>query len=145
MNNNWFICKIKYEKLMENGVNKKVAENYLVDALSFTEAEKRIIEEMTPVITGEFSVAGVALAKYNDVFFSGDSSDDRWFKCKLGLITLNEKSGVEKKIFINILVEAENISKAIMNLDAGMSNTANYVVASISETNIWDVYPFKVK
>ena len=59
----WFECKIRYEKTMENGMQKKVTEPYLVDALSFTEAEARIIEEMTPFITGEFTVSDIKRAK----------------------------------------------------------------------------------
>ena len=96
MMHNWFTCKIRYEKTMENGMNKKVTEPYLVDALSFTEAESRIIEEMTPFISGEFEVAGVAKANYNELFPSEEESADRWFKCKLWFITLDEKTGARK-------------------------------------------------
>ena len=92
----WFECKIRYEKLMENGMNKKVTEPYLVDALSFTEAEARIIEEMTPFITGEFTVSDIKRANYSELFPSEEESADRWFKCKLIFITLDEKSGAER-------------------------------------------------
>ncbi len=92
----WFECKIRYEKVMENGMNKKVTEPYLVDALSFTEAEARIIEEMTPFITGEFTVSDIKRANYSELFASDEESADRWFKCKLIFITLDEKSGAEK-------------------------------------------------
>ena len=88
----WFECKIQYEKTMENGMNKKVTEPYLVDALSFTEAEARIIEEMTPYISGEFTVSDIKRAKYSELFFAEDAESDRWFKCKLTFITLDEKS-----------------------------------------------------
>ena len=83
MMHNWFTCKIRYEKTMENGMNKKVTEPYLVDALSFTEAESRIIEEMTPFFQGEFVVAGVARANYEEIFPSDEECADRWYKCKL--------------------------------------------------------------
>ena len=86
MMHNWFTCKIRYEKVAENGMNKKVTEPYLVDALSFTEAESRIIEEMTPFISGEFEVSGVAKANYNELFPSEEESADRWFKCNSGLL-----------------------------------------------------------
>lgn len=95
----WFECRIRYEKVMENGMQKKVTEPYLVDALSFTEAEARIIEEMTPFISGEFVVADIKRANYGELFPSNDEQDDRWFKCKLVFITLDEKSGAEKKDF----------------------------------------------
>ena len=93
----WFECKIRYEKVMENGMQKKVTEPYLVDALSFTEAEARIIEEMTPFISGEFTVSDIKRANYSELFPSDEESADRWFKCKLIFITLDEKSGAEKK------------------------------------------------
>ena len=92
----WFECKIRYEKVMENGMQKKVTEPYLVDALSFTEAEARIIEEMTPFISGEFVVSDIKRANYSELFPSNDEQDDRWFKCKLVFITLDEKSGAKK-------------------------------------------------
>ena len=79
----WFECKIRYEKVMENGMQKKVTEPYLVDALSFTEAEARIIEEMTPFISGEFTVSDIKRANYSELFPSDEESADRWFKCKL--------------------------------------------------------------
>ena len=78
----WFECKIRYEKVMENGMNKKVTEPYLVDALSFTEAEARIIEEMTPFISGEFTVSDIKRANYSELFPSEEEAADRWFKCK---------------------------------------------------------------
>ena len=97
MMHNWFECKIRYEKVAENGMNKKVTEPYLVDALSFTEAESRIIEEITPFISGEFTVSDIKRANYSELFFCEDDEADKWFKCKLYFITLDEKSGAEKK------------------------------------------------
>lgn len=146
MMHNWFECKIRYEKTMENGMQKKVTEPYLVDALSFTEAESRIIEEMTPFISGEFEVAGVAKANYNELFPSEEESADRWFKCKLWFITLDEKSGAEKRTASNVLVQASDLRDAIKKLDEGMKDTmADYVIASVSETAIMDVYPYEAE
>ena len=115
----WFECKIRYEKLMENGMNKKVTEPYLVDALSFTEAEARIIEEMTPFITGEFTVSDIKRANYSELFPSEEESADRWFKCKLIFITLDEKSGAEKKTSTQVLVQAADLRDAVKKLDEG--------------------------
>lgn len=144
MMHNWFECKIRYEKVAENGMNKKVTEPYLVDALSFTEAESRIIEEMTPFISGEFEVSGVAKANYNELFPSEEESADRWFKCKLWFITLDEKSGAEKRTSTNVLVQASDLRDAIKKLDEGMKDTlADYVIASVAETAIMDVYPYE--
>lgn len=94
---NIFECKIRYEKVAENGMNKKVSEQYLVDALSFTEAEARIISEMTPFISGEFTVSDIKRSNYSELFPSEKDGADLWFKCKLYYITLDEKSGAEKR------------------------------------------------
>ena len=98
----WFECKIRYEKTLENGMVKKVTEPYLVDALSFTEAEARIIEEMKPFISGEFTVSDIKRANYSELFFCDEDAADRWFKSKLLFITLDEKSGNEKKVASNV-------------------------------------------
>lgn len=140
---NWMECKIRYEKVMENGMNKKVTEPYLVDALSFTEAEARIIEEMTPYITGEFTVADIKRTNYSELFPSDNPEDDRWYKCKLVYITLDDKSGAEKRTSTHILVEAADVDSAKRNLDEGMKGTmADYLVASVIETPLMDVFPY---
>ncbi len=146
MMHNWFECKIRYEKTLENGLNKKVTEPYLVDALSFTEAEKRIIEEMTPFISGEFTVSDIKRANYSELFASDEEAADRWFKCKLYFITLDEKSGAEKKTATQILVQAADLRDAVKKLDEGMKGTmADYSIASVSETLIMDVYPYEAE
>ena len=140
----FFECKIRYEKVMENGMSKKVTEPYLVDALSFTEAEARIIEELTPFISGEFSVSVVARANYSELFPSYEESADRWYKCKLSFITMDEKSGTEKRTSTNVLVQAADLRDAITKLDEGMKGTmADYVIASVAETAIMEVYPYE--
>ena len=142
----WFECKIRYEKLMENGINKKVTEPYLVDALSFTEAEARIIEEMTPFITGEFTVSDIKRANYSELFPSEEESADRWFKCKLIFITLDEKSGAEKKTSTQVMVQAADLRDAVKKLDEGMKGTmADYQIGMVSETSIVDVFPYETK
>lgn len=141
---NWFTCKIRYEKIAENGMNKKVTEPYVVDALSFTEAESRIIEEVTPFITGEFTVSDVVRANFHEIMFCDEEEADRWFKCKLWFITLDEKTGVEKRTATYILVQAADLRDAIKKLDEGMKGTmADYTIASVSETAIMDVYPYE--
>ena len=137
MMHTWFECKIRYEKVMENGMNKKVTEPYLVDALSFTEAEARIIEEITPYISGEFTVSDIKRANYSELF---------WFKCKLFFITLDEKSGAEKKTSTTVLVQASDLRDDVKKLDEGMKGTmADYVIASVAETAIMDVYPYEAE
>ena len=142
----WFECKIRYEKLMENGMNKKVTEPYLVDALSFTEAEARIIEEMTPFITGEFTVSDIKRANYSELFPSDEEAADRWFKCKLIFITLDEKSGAEKKSSTQVLVQASDLRDAVKKLDERMKGTmADYQIGLVSETPLMDVYPYSAE
>ena len=139
----WFECKIRYEKTMENGMVKKVNEPYLVDALSFTEAEARIIEEITPFVTGEFSVSDIKRANYSELFPSEEEAADKWFKCKLIFIMLDEKSGAEKKSSTQVLVQAADLRDAVKKLDEGMKGTmADYQIGMVTETPIMDVYPF---
>lgn len=143
MMHNWFECSIRYEKVAENGMNRKVTEAYLVDALSFTEAEARIIEEMNSYINGEFTVSNVKRAGYSELFPSEEDAADRWFKCKLFFITLDEKSGAEKKTPTTVLVQASDLRDAVKKLDEGMKGTlADYVIGSVAETAIMDVYPY---
>ena len=139
----WFECKIRYEKMMENGMIQKVTEPYLVDALSFTEAEARIIEEVTPFITGEFTVSDIKRANYSELFVSDEEAADRWFKCRLFFITLDEKSGAEKKTASFVLVQAADLRDAVRKLYEGMKGTmADYQIRAVTETAIVDVYPY---
>lgn len=143
MEQNWFECSIRYEKTMENGMQKKVTEKYLVDALSFTEAEARIIEEITPFISGGFTVADIKRASYSELFPCDEEAADRWFKCKLAFITLDEKTGVEKKTPTQVLVQAADLRDAVKKLDEGMKGTmADYEIAAVAETPVVDVYPY---
>ncbi len=142
--NEWFQCTIKYEKTLENGLVKKVSEPYLVDAISFTEAEKRIIEEIKPFMTGIFEVADIKRAHYAELFESADEIADRFFKAKLQFITLDEKSGKEKKTTQNVLVQAADLRDSIQRLDDGMkTSTIDYTIASVQETAIMDIYHYK--
>ena len=143
MMHTWFECKVRYEKTLENGMNKKVTEPYLVDALSFTEAEARIIEEVSPYISGEFTIADIKRANYTELFFCEEDSADRWFKCKLTFISLDENSGAEKKTSSNMLVQAADLRDAVKKLDEGMKGSMmDYVISSMAETAIMDVFPF---
>ncbi|MDR1525684.1 MAG: DUF4494 domain-containing protein [Tannerella sp.] len=138
---NWFECKINYEKTAEDGVQKKVTEPYLVDALSFTEAEARIIEEMRPYISGEFTVMDIKRARYAETFLNDNG--DRFYKVKINLVTLDEKSGVEKKTPVQMLAQASTLHDAVSVIDSGMQGTmADYVIASVVETALIDVFPF---
>ncbi|MGM9853370.1 MAG: DUF4494 domain-containing protein [Muribaculaceae bacterium] len=140
---NWFECKVRYDKVQDNGSVKKVNEPYLVDALSFTEAEARIIEEQTPFISGDFSVSAVKRTKISEIFY--DEGGDRWYMVKVAFITIDEKSGVEKKTNTFILVQATDFRNAVENFTKGMADTmADYEIVSIAETPLMDVYRAKL-
>ena len=142
----WFECKIRYEKTMEDGLLKKVNEVYVIDALSFSEAEERITKEMSSYISGEFEIVDVKIAPYREVFFADDNLADQWFKAKLSFITIDERSNKEKRTSMMYLVNAGNISSAINNIDKVMSGTMiDYVTTSISATKIFDVFEYKKK
>jgi len=139
---NWFECKIKYEKTAEEGKIVKVSEAYLVDALTFSEAEERINKEMEPFISGEFSVSTIRKARINEMFFN--ENGDKWYRCKVFFITLDEEKGVEKKVATTMMVQANEIKEAWDGLHEGMKGSmADYSVAAITETNIMDVYKYE--
>ena len=139
----WFESKVRYEKTMENGKDKKVVEPYLVNALSFTEAEARTIEEVTPFISGEFSIMAIKRAGYDETFLCDGYS---FFKCSLQFITLEEKTAAEKKTKSNILVQADNLQEAKDKVVEQMKGTmADYTIEMVKETDIMDVYPYTPK
>ncbi len=139
---NWFECKVRFDKMQENGTVKRVNEPYLVDALSFTEAEARIIEELTPFISGEFSVSAVKRTKITEIFW--DETGDRWYMVKVAYLIIDEK-GNEKKSSTFILVQASDFRGAfenfVKNMETGM---ADYEIQSITETPLMDVYRVKL-
>ncbi len=138
---NWFECKVRYDKTLDTGMIKSVTEPYLVDALSFTEAEARIIKEMTPFISGEFSVSDIKRVKFADSFFN--ETGDKYYKVKLYFITLDEKSGSEKKTAVNMLVQAEELKEAVETVETEMKKTMiDYTMAAVTETAIMDVYRY---
>ena len=146
MMNEWFECKVKYKRTMDDGKVKKVNEPYLVDALSFTEAEERIIEERKHYMSGEFQVSDIKRARYAELFETDDESADRWFKVKLTFITLDEKTGAEKKTSQNVLVQAADLRDAVKRLDEGMkSSMMDYVISSVAESPLLDVYHYTPK
>ena len=131
---------------METGLLKKVTEAYMVEALSFTEAEHRFIEEMKPYISGEFTVTDIKRARIAEVIESIDAAADRWFKVKVAFITLDEKTGAEKRTNQSILVQATDFRDALKNLDRGMEGTlGDWVIVSITETAIMDLFRYVKK
>ena len=131
---------------MEDGMPKKVVEIYTVDALSFSEAEERIMEEMSSYVSGEIDIVDLKIAQYKEIFFADSDLADKWYKAKLAFITIDEKTDKEKKTSVFYLVNAGNINTAIKNIDEVMGGTMiDYQTLNVSETNIMDVFEYKKK
>jgi glycerol-3-phosphate dehydrogenase len=138
----WFECKIKYEKNADEGKIVKVAESYLVDALSFTEAEARIIEEMTPFISGEFQVSNVRRARINELFY--DETGDLWYRAKIVFVLFDEEKQVEKEVPATMFVQASSFKNALDGIEKGLKGSmADYRIILITESPVIDVYRFK--
>ena len=142
----WFEAKVRYDKTMEDGCLKKVTETYVIDALSFGEAEKRILEKMGSYVSGEIDVCGLKIAPYKEIFFADSDMADRWYVAKLAFITIDEKTDKEKKTRACYLVNAGNINAAIKNIEEVMAGTMiDYDTLNVSETQILDVFEYKPK
>ena len=143
MAKDWFECKVRYDKTLETGLLKKVTESYLVDALSFTEAEERFLQEIEPMMSGEYSVSDIKRAKISELFESIDTTDDKWYKAKVAYIAYDEKKGVEKRTNQIMLIQAKDLRVAVQNLDKGMQGTmGDWDIISIAETPIMDIFKF---
>ena len=135
----WIEVRARYDKMMENGSVKKVTEPYLADALSCTEAEARVTEELTPFISGDFRISSVVTTKISEIFW--DASGDRFYKVKVNFITLDEKTATEKRTATYILVQASSFKEAYDNFIDGMKGTmTDYEIDAITETKLIDVY-----
>ncbi len=140
----WFECKVTLDKIQENGTTKSVTEQYVVEALSYTEAEARIVEEITPYASNGFAVKDIKKAQYKEVFFEDkDCSDIRCYKAKLDFITIDEKTQKEKRIRVTYLVQATNIRSAMKNLDEVMRGTMfDYETCALAETKTLDIFEY---
>ena len=137
----WFETKIRYDKTQEDGRQKPVTEQYVVDALSFSEAEASILEEMKVYISGDYKITDIRPAAYHEVFFSDMDRDDKWYKAKLQFLTIDEKTEKEKRTTITYLVQAVSLNGAVKNIEDVMGSTAiDYDLVSINETQIMDVF-----
>ena len=139
----WIESAVTFSKLIENGVVKKVTEKNLFDALSFTEAEARTIEELTPCISGEFSVKAVKKTKISEIFF--DDTADKFYLVNVAFITVDEKGGIEKETISQILVQANDFDGAVAAFKDGMKGTmTDWAIKSVAETPYMGVYPAKL-
>ena len=143
---NWYECKVVGEKIGENGPRKSKPESYLVDAMTFTDAEARIIKEVSPFYNGMLEVKNITPAKITELFVNEDDNADKWYKVKCNFVTFDEKSQTEKRTASYMLVQAANFRGALERFEEGMKGTlADYEIAAIQETNLLDVFPFAAK
>lgn len=143
MTANWFEAKIKYVKVNEDGYEKKVNEAYLLDAMSYTEAESRIIHEMESLISGDYYITNLKKSNITELVPSEDEKDDRWYKAKVLIIDADEVSGKEKSSVQFYLVAAANLRGALENLEKSLSTyVVPYEIESIADTSIMDVFPY---
>jgi hypothetical protein len=139
--NKYFEAKIKYRKTNEQGVSKVVTEAYLLDAISFTEAESRINEEIKQYIGEEFKVTNIRVTNYSEVHPQEDA--DSWFKSKVTLFSYDEESGKEQKTNIYLLVQANDTKEAYDKTIVAMKSTmGEYSIPAVSLTNIVDFFPY---
>ncbi len=143
--NYWFECKVSYERQADSMGMKKVSESYLVDALSFTEAEKRIIKEVRPFVSvGELEVVNIRRARIAELFLNDEAEDDRYFRAKVNFITVDEKSGSEKKTSATMIVKSDSLPNAVTELKAQLdSQMASYEIVAVTDTQILDVFQYE--
>ena len=144
----WIKTSVRFQKRMENGTTKRVTESYLVDALSFAEAEARIIKEVTPYISGEFNVSAVKKSNVSEIFRNKVEYDcvQKWYKAKVAYITLDEKTNSEKRTTSVYMVQAPDFHNALENFIEGMKKETmeDFVIVGIEETTILDVFNEKL-
>ena len=140
--NNWFLCKVKYKKEDEKGMLKNMSEQYLVDALSFTEAEARIYEELSSVIRGEFLISNLSKSRLVDVFEYEDG--EYWYKCKTTYVSADDDSGKERKVTNYMLVSASDVKEAYARIEENLTGMlVPYRIPEVVETPIMEIFRFK--
>lgn len=141
MSATWYECKVKYRKIDDTGVQKVVTEPYLVDAISYTEAESRMNTEMAAFVSEEFKITTIKVASYAEIHRFENS--DRWFRCKVSLLAYDEESGKERKSNLYMLIQANDLKEAFDNTMQVMQNTmGEFTIPAISESPIIDVFNY---
>lgn len=139
----WYEVKVKYLKIDQNGFERKVTNNYLIDAVSFTDAETRIFAQMNEITNGEFNVMNIKKSNVTDILPS--DTGEWWYKAKISLISIDEEAGKEKRINNYVLVAADDIDNAVKCLEDGLSYMlVPYDVKSITQSQIADVFYYSL-
>ena len=138
----WFDCKVKHEKIEElTGKEKTVTESYLVDAVSFTEAEERITRQAEQFVSGDFSVSNISRTKIEEIH--PYEEEGYWYKCKVAFLDIDESSGKEKKSVADMLINAESMAQACERMTEKLSTVlVPYRISNITETKIVDIFPY---
>lgn len=144
--NKYYEVKVRLERTLENGMTKKVKESYLFDALSFSEAEERAIEELAPFASGELEVTDIKRVPYSEIFPSDKEDADKWYEIRTVFLELNGRTGKTKKIKTDFLIQAVDIYNAKDDFNEVMRPTMiDHEIVSIKETPIMDVFPYQEK
>lgn len=137
----FFEVGVRYAKTQEDGTEKNVTERYVIDALSFAEAEATITKEMEAYISGDYKITSEAQANYHEVVLDDSPNADKYYKAKVAFITIDERTEKEKRSNVNYLVQAANLGKAVVNInDFFCVTTLDYVIVSIAETRVMDIF-----
>ena len=137
----WFEVSLRYRKISEDGREKSVTEQYVVDSISFSEAEERILKEMEQFIRGDYSVKAIKKVAYKEVFFTNDGEGDKWYKARLQFIIIDENTGKEKRSNVIYLVQSSSLNAVCKSIDEIMDGSFfDYESMSVQETKILDVF-----
>lgn len=136
---NWYEVKVSYDKTADNGMLAKVKESYLIEGVSYTDAEARTVEELKPFISGEMEIESIVKKKFSEVVLDG--AGEKYYKAKINMITLDEKSGTEKKQAVVLLIEANDFDTAYKRVNEAIKEcVSDCEVVMIQETAIIDVF-----
>ena len=140
----WFECKVTYERPGDKGTNTKVNESYLMKDFTFKSVEKRLTLELQPFVTGEFNINEMKRVKYGEIVDTQDETADKWYKCKIVLVTIDEASAKEKKTPVLLLVKAESVPDAISRLNIHKkSSVMDYELTSVNNSPIVDIFQYE--
>ncbi len=137
---------VKYERQAEDGLLKKVTERYIVDAISFSEAENRLLEEVGPFAAGEVIVNDMKRVQYMELFETTDESADKFFKVRISILYVDEETGKERRQTANLLVQASDIPNSLERMREAMKGyMLDFDIVNVADTKIMDVYHYKSK
>lgn len=137
----YFLVSVRYPKTLKDGTETKTTEQYVVEALSWTECETKTIDEMSAYVSGDMDITAMKKAGFSELFLSEMPDEDKYYDCCINMIALDEKSGKEKKSKVRYLVQGKSFENAKKNVDEAMKGTmADYEIASLKETSVIDIF-----